>query len=227
MSSKTLTWNQERPVKMPSALSTTCHSCYKTLNTLCLRAMHQMTKWRRPEEPKVAIFKDRRRAGISAVLHGIPLAAVVALITINLRPTYIGNVPTTVRGAIQFAAKLLETMIQTFLATVFLQWTRHNVLGSKPISLGSFLAPYRITNISYLWSLELWGAVTATSRRRLIIQILLTLIIIVLITLVGPSSAILMIPHLSSFPTDDIMILLGEKETVFPATVTLQNGSVV
>lgn len=228
MSSKLLLFSQARLSKLLKTVSNILRFCLEMVCSLGLRIVSQTTKWKKSNETaKVATFKDRRRAAVGALLHAVPLAAVLALITINLRVTYVAETTTTTtRTAIQFAAKILESMIQASLAAICLHFIRHEVLGSQSFPLGSFFAPYRIMDISYLWSLELWGSVTATWRRRRIVLAISIPGIILLVTLIGPSSAVLLIPRPISFQTYRTLMLLDEMAAILPASVELKNGTV-
>lgn len=65
------------------------------------------------------------------------------------------------------------------------------------ISLGMVLASSHISRLSYLWSLELWSAMTSSTllTRRTIFIVVLVPLLSFLAAVVGPSSPVAMIPR--------------------------------
>lgn len=227
MSSKPLPSIPKASSHSTKTLFSSLHKSYETSRNWAVRVVGKATRWKDPEEQfQIAISSDRRHTGLTVTLHAIPAAAALALITINLRPTYVGALTTTTRTALQFAAKFLESMIQASLAAIVLYLIRLKVLGSTSIPLGTFLASYRVTDISYLWSLELWGLVTASCKRRMISFAVLIPCIVILVTLIGPSSAVLMIPRPIHYRADRFLVLSQENVALFPREVGFQNESV-
>lgn len=75
------------------------------------------------------------------------------------------------------------------------------VLG-KGIPFGALFSGLQINQISYLWSMELWGSMSSNYLsvwRRMIMLVFITLCFM-LAAVAGPSSAILLIPRLSNWP---------------------------
>ena len=180
-------------------------------------------RWNRSVEfPKIALSRSRRHAGIHSIIHIMPLATAFSLIVINLRRTYIGNMTTTAITSTQFATKLLEAIMQASLATISLSIMREQVLTSTSLPLGAFLGPYRMKDISYLWSLDLWGALTTKHCRidRRIILALLFPVTVILAAIIAPSNAILMIPRL----TNTKLVILNEVTLEFPDRLELIDG---
>ncbi|KAL9111632.1 MAG: hypothetical protein Q9227_003905 [Pyrenula ochraceoflavens] len=130
--------------------------------------------------------------------------------------------------AIQFAAKLLETMLQASLAAIFLGYVRRHVLmSSSALPLGGLLGPYRIRDISFLWSLEFWGALTA-SHYQTFYKIVLAFTIFAMISLaalVGPSCAVLMLPRLISYPINQDLVILNQAALEFPDQLEVRDGT--
>ena len=188
----------------------------------------QTTRWTQDhEETKVATYNNRRVSLLGFLLHVIPFAGVVALIVLNIRPHYVGGVSSTTTTAIQFAAKVLEILIQSSLAAILLDIIRTRALSHASLPLGSFLAPYRLTDISYLWSLEFWASVTSGALRgwRSTVVAICVVASICLAALVGPASAVAMIPRLVEISTYQ-QLIFGQQTTVtFPHTVNLVHGA--
>ena len=186
-----------------------------------LQLVPQLTKWKHDsEETKVALYRNHGIAFLHAVPHLVPLLAIVVLIVLNTNGYFIGNISTSAASAFQFAAKLLELMIQASLATILLSIVRRYVLGDG-LPLGALFAPSRTTDVSYLWSLEFWGSVTAKRRFgwRIVTLLILVPLFVMLAAVVGPSTAVLIVPRLIDYPTHQYLVLLDSSSELFPATV--------
>ena len=210
--------------KVPSSISTGFNLAFRYLR---FQVLPQTTRWRQDhEETKVATYNDRLVSLLGFLLHILPFAGVLALTILNVQTHYIGDVSSTTTTAIQFAAKLLEILIQSSLAAILLDLIRSQALGHEALPLGSFLAPYRLTDISYLWSLDFWGSATSKAFlgwRR--ITILTAVVASVLIAaLVGPASAVAMIPRRIDFPISQHLILGREARLAFPHRTSLVDG---
>lgn len=114
---------------------------------------------------------------------------------------------------------MLEILLQASLAAMLYGLIRHFALGKDPLPLGSLFAPLNVTSLSYLWSLELWGSLTAKclrGRRKAVLRILVPMII-GLAAVVGPSSAVVMVPRQIHYPREDNMVLLDPEANLFPS----------
>ena len=219
----------EMPAKSSNALTTFpkkftrlfSFAIKSTLRHVQLQLVPQLTKWKSDsEEAKVAIYRSYSIAFLHAVPHLIPLLAIVVLIVLNTNGYFIGDISISAASAFQFAAKLLELMIQASLATILLSIVRRHVLGAG-LPLGALFAPSRTTDVSYLWSLEFWGSVTAKRRFgwRMVMLLILIPLFVVLAAVVGPSTAVLIVPRSIDFPTHQYLVLLDSNSDLFPDTV--------
>ena len=217
------------PAKSSSALGTFpkkftrsfSYAIKSALRHVHLQVVPQLTKWKNDsEEAKIAIYQSHSIAFLHAVPHLIPLLAIVVLIVLNTNGYFIGDISTSAASAFQFAAKLLELMIQASLATILLSMVRRHVLG-EGLPLGALFAPSRTTDVSYLWSLEFWGSVTAKRRCgwRMVTLLILVPLFVLLAAVVGPSTAVLIVPRLIDYPTLQYLVLLDSSSELFPATV--------
>lgn len=156
----------------------------------------QTTRWKQDdEETKVATYNNPRVSLLGFLLHALPFAAVLALTHHSQCPTgYVGNVSPTTTTTIQFAAKLLEILIQSSLAAISLGLVRSHALGQEALPLGGFLVPYRLTDTSHLWSLDFWGSATSGEffERKRITIIVAIMASVLIAALVGPAPAIAM-----------------------------------
>lgn len=156
-------------------------------------------------------------------IHFVPIAAVFVLVVLNWRGYYIGGELAGAVGqddakfiGLQFAAKLHELTISASLTAVIFSYTRHELVTDSGLPFGALMAGFQFKEISYLWSIEFWGAIRASWRRRRDKTALILLIITcaVLSVSAGPSSATLMRPRLDYWPAGgtDFWIALPQDE---------------
>lgn len=199
------------------------------LRTLRLSIIRQISpSCLKSEQPKVAIFRDRRVAALHVFLHIIPLGAAISLILLNTVTLHVGNVSSLSLTALQFAAKSLEILMQASLTAILLALIRNRIVTNRDgVAFGGLLAPYRMTEISYLWSLEFWGAATSftSSTAFKIAFCALVPMFVILGALVGPSSAILMIPRIGNYPRASLIAYMGPKDMIHANHLDLVNAS--
>lgn len=182
---------------------------------------------RKHESPKVALYHNRKIAVLSIFLHITPLTSVIFLMILNLKTRNFGNVSTSITTALQFVAKWLEILIQSSLAAILLDVVRRQILGTSALPLGAFVAPYRLTDVSYLWSLEYWGSIRATSLSklyRLVLCIGLALIIL-LASVVGPASAVAVVPRNLELSVWKEIVFFEPLMGLFPQSMDLVLGN--
>lgn len=179
---------------------------------------------RSAERPKIAIYKDRLVATLYSITHVIPLATATALITLNGRTTIIAEYSTSATAGIQFAAKFFEVLTQASLASIFLSLVREQLLTEKALPLGSLLAPLQVTNVSLLWSLEVWGSVCSDilPKWQKTFFLVTTCTLVALAALVGPSGAVLMIPRPITIPQQASLFVLDSENIMAPKAVRAQ-----
>lgn len=179
--------------------------------------------WRRAssERRKIAIYKNRPLAILQFMLHVVPLSAAIALIALNWTRYFIA-LEFSSASALQFAAKLHEVLMQASLADIAFAIVRVQLTDGH-LPLGAVMAPIQTTQLSYLWSLELWSAITSNAWKRWYRIMFVTLIpcIIALASLVGPSSAVTMIPRPMVSKSSEYGSVWFEvsDEELFPAIV--------
>jgi len=110
---------------------------HHTLRFLRLQLIPQVTNWRKgQEDAKVVLYVDRWTALLSSLVHLAPLATALALIILNIRTAFIGNVSTMTITALQFSAKLLEILMQTTITVILLGIVRQQVIAANAFPLG-------------------------------------------------------------------------------------------
>ncbi|RYP02185.1 hypothetical protein DL764_005902 [Monosporascus ibericus] len=173
--------------------------------TLALRALglQLLTGSLRPhlsELPKIAIRKRRRSAFPSLLLHLLPLAGCLFLIALNVRPVAV--LPQYPWEALQFVAKVHEMTMQASVAAAALAYVRRELAKGRSVPFGALCGVLQVQQLSYLWSLEFWGAATARwlQGRRRVLFILFVPFCVLVAASVGPSSAMLMLPRTIDYP---------------------------
>lgn len=143
------------------------------------------------------------------LVHFLPVAIIFTLFGL-----YVRNVvwtppwPTTnVLNAFQFAAKVHESLMIASLVDILLHNTRYRLVSlhddaSSGVPLGLVTSPFRLLDITYLWSRD-FSAVCLhlNGRHRLIdaITIFAHIFLFVLAAILGPSSAVVMLPRLGEW----------------------------
>ena len=184
MTDKTLTSSRG-----PSPIEEACRS-------LKLQAFVKMFSFTRPmERRKVALFRHRGVAALQSLLHVPPLAGAVTLLALNWSGYVIGP-EFTWSSQLQFLAKYHEVLMQASLGEILLAYIRSYTCDDG-IPFGFLFAPVYITHISYFWSLEFWSSImsTALQKWRKFVLVFAVAGTIILGSIVGPSSAIVMIPR--------------------------------
>ena len=155
----------------------------------------------RSELPKVALHKDRSSALLRGLIHAIPVAGALPLVSINIYEYYVG---TSIKplALYQFIAKVHEITIQASLAAIVFSYIRHEMVLGQGVPLGALFSGLQLSQASYLWSSEFWGSLRSKSlslgRRCSLIAVIVGAI--ALAAVVGPSSAILLVPRLAYWP---------------------------
>ena len=151
----------------------------------------------------------------------VPLGIAIALVTINARQVYLRDVHSDTLTATQFVAKFSEILMQASIATVVLSIVRAQVLQNEAFPLGGLVAPYNTYSVTYLWSLEFWGCVTASGvalNRRIWFAATLALALL-LTALLGPSTAVLMILRQQTSHLYDDLFILDSASSTFPTNI--------
>ena len=149
------------------------------------------------EPVKIAIRKDRVIALLRSLIHLIPISVALCEIILNWEAYYVG-VSIYNQVVYQIVAKIHELAIQASLATILYSYIRYEMTAGNGIPFGALFSGLQISQISYMWSMEFWGSVRTAHLplRRKIGLLALIIISILLASLSGPSSAVLLVPRL-------------------------------
>ena len=174
---------------------------------------------RQAREPlKIVIRQSRPVALLRSIIHLIPVGLVLWLVGLNWATYYVGSY-TYDQIYYQIGAKVLEILIQASLAAITLAFLRHELVHGKGIPFGALFFGLQVSQLSYLWSMELWGSMGSKwlSFQKKVLLWSLTLLVIALAAAAGPSSAILLIPRRDYWPGGSTHIWInGTKEDIWP-----------
>lgn len=153
------------------------------------------------ESVKIAIRKDRAIALPRSLIHLIPVSVSLCEIILNWNTYYVG-VSIYNQAVYQLLAKVHEIAIQASLAAVVFSYIRHELTTGKGIPFGALQSGLQISQVSYLWSMEFWGTIRSVhlSLRRKFLLLMIIFTCIVVASLSGPSSAVLLVPRFDYWP---------------------------
>lgn len=162
------------------------------------------------EPTKIAIRHNRRIALLRALVHLVPFGFALFEIILNWNVYYVGSSSYST-AAYQIIAKAHEILIQASIATIIFSATRRELALGKGLPFGLLFSGLQTSQISYLWSMEFWGAVRADFPHPLRKAALLSLVIgsIAVAVTSGPASAVLLIPRRQSWPAGSTHIWLN------------------
>lgn len=139
------------------------------------------------------------------MIHFLPVAINLSLLGLYVRRvSWASPWPTTnVLNALQFAAKIHETLMIASLVNVLLHHVRYRLLcsGHRGLPLGIITSPFRLLDITYLWSREFVSSIRAPGGFCVseTITIIIHVFLFALAAVLGPASAIIMIPRLGEW----------------------------
>ena len=136
--------------------------------------------------------------------HMAPMAATIAILILNARGVYWQDLgrpnQNTILQFLQYASKAHELTMAASLTAIVVHHIQHDLSCSKGVSLGFLTAGFRLSDPLYVFSREFLGGATAGVRSKAMSRfsaLTYLLVLGVALTLVvGPSSAIAMIPRL-------------------------------
>jgi hypothetical protein len=160
-------------------------------------------------------------AALVSLLHVIPLGGATTLLAFYWTRYWIGREPIAVT-ALQFVAKLHEILMQASLVDILVYFIRSQVFKGY-IPLGALSGAAQASQLSYLWSLDFLAALRSRSLnvwRRVAFGLAVSTLL-VMITIVGPSSAVLMIPRpdMANTNTTTLRYLNVSEESLYPTYV--------
>ena len=210
--------------RLPRGWSRICHETTLLLRTLGLGIIVTTCQGlfsKQFDEPtKTAIVQRRSTALLRSLIHVLPVAFALLEIILNWRGYYLGALFNR-QTLLQFVAKAHEVTIQASLSAIILSYLRHQVItnAGHGLPFGALLGGIQFTQISYLWSTELWACILSRQFQvlRKLTFIALILIAGLLAVTSGPSSATLLIPRQNVWPIESLYLLLNATfEDIWP-----------
>jgi hypothetical protein len=134
-------------------------------------------------------------AALNSLLHFVPVSGALVLLVLFWTQYWVGG--NSDNGtSLQFAAKLHELLMQASLVDILLHVIRSQAISGY-IPLGALSGATKAPQLSYLWSLDFASAISSPSfsTQRKVAFVLSTLGLLSMTAVVGPSSAVLMIPR--------------------------------
>lgn len=168
------------------------------------------------------MYQSRRVAILCSFLHLLPLDGAMTLLVLYWTQYWIGpEFQATV--FLQFLAKLLELLMQASIMEMSLCIIR-TIAVNHYVPLGALSGATQTTQLSYLWSLDLWSSFRAPGFHgpSKVLFILFFPFSLLMTALVGPSGAILMIPRPNTPFRNHTAVLYGlhSADVMFPSDVT-------
>jgi hypothetical protein len=180
------------------------------------------------EQPKVALYQNRSVALVHSLLHLISLGGAFALLILQWTNHLVGfDFPKNGSTTLQFVSKLHELLMQGSLVEIFLYLVRNESIY-RSVPFGVLSGALQATQLSYLWSLDfmsIFGSSVLKGWRRLMFAVAIP-VLSILISLVGPSSAVLMIPRPSSRRARPSVTryLRNSTEAMYPSVIGVAEG---
>ncbi|RSL43929.1 hypothetical protein CEP54_014890 [Fusarium duplospermum] len=153
-----------------------------------------------PENPKPLFKSSTLSTVLCCLLHLIPMLVTIALIALNLLGFFIGREldglgrDSVKLGVLQVAAKVHELFIIASLGAVIFDVVRDELARGEGLPLGLMGVGFSFSSVSFFFSSDFWAGVSFSHPRKMrIIALVVTSGLIA--PLVGPTSAVLMIPR--------------------------------
>ena len=175
------------------------------------RRVSSLQAGRDNEEEKVALSK--RILPSKFLIHFVALAATGAVLQLSFRHVYwfdSGNWAgkwyflmlgqDEIMNALQFAAKLHEIFIVGSLTAIVMHIVRRRLLG-RGIPFGLLTSGYQASSVEFLFSKSMWASAFRTWSDFFFVVFLA--LVIIYASMVGPSSAIALIPNLDWWPVSN------------------------
>jgi len=173
------------------------------------------------DEPETSQTEPHSRAGAeillgnsarlwASVVHIVLMVVGIILVRMNVRRWYWFNEELTgfalldfpfysstdtIRNALQLVAKLYELVVVASLATLTLKVFKRQLVESK-LPIGLLTGAYRVGDIRYIFSPSFVVGLNSPNTLLAVLLFVNTMVA----TLVGPASAILMVPELDWYP---------------------------
>ncbi|KAG4259176.1 hypothetical protein FPRO03_13110 [Fusarium proliferatum] len=176
-----------------------------------------------PENPKPLFKSSTPSTVLCCLLHLLPMLVTIALIALNLLGFFIGREldglgrDSVKLGVLQVAAKVHELFIIASLGAVIFHVVRNELARGEGLPLGLMGVGFSFSSVSFFFSPDFRAGVSFSHPRKM--RIIALIVTAGLITpLVGPTSAVLMIPReLNWAAGGGYLWLNGTKNQLWPS----------
>jgi hypothetical protein len=165
------------------------------------------------ERRKVVIHRNRAMAAAYSLIHVVPLAGAITLLVFQWTSYWVDSWD-NYSSILQFAAKGHELAMQASIIEILLGLIRTGLIDGL-LPLGTLSGAIQPTQLSFLWSLDylsIFGSRAVQGWRKVVFVIAVP-VLITMTALVGPSSAVLMIPRAGSLRITRDYKLWGAEPT--------------
>ncbi|KAF3153695.1 hypothetical protein EYR41_012045 [Orbilia oligospora] len=200
-------------------------------------------KERRPERPKIAI-DGRKWVSLSRCLgvHILPVCGTITIFWLNGVNYYIGGnlaassnkeTDKAYLNALQVAAKAQELLVLASLATMVADYVRYHACLGDGVPFAALTASFSFTSLGYIYSPEYCSVlleIPSGSARRVTRKVLFAIFLLAVTVagaLIGPATAITIIPAIDWFPAGspvvNITLPVGITSSALPLTLRSNN----
>ncbi|KAI9868434.1 MAG: hypothetical protein M1813_005878 [Trichoglossum hirsutum] len=178
------------------------------------RGFYSSLPWRChvDEQLKPAFDTQRSLALARCLIHIIPVGVSVGVVMLSFTGHYYADAGTQHQnmqlGALQFAAKVHETLIVASLSTVVLHRIQTSLLGDAGVPLSLLTVGHQLER---MFRRELWTGLFGRGGRRRPLLAALVVVAVVLTVTSGPASAIAMIPKLNWWEVSNARFLSNHR----------------
>ncbi|KAE8152753.1 hypothetical protein BDV25DRAFT_137561 [Aspergillus avenaceus] len=158
--------------------------------------------------------------------HLIPVGVAIACIILNLKGTFLGSGYNQWVNLLQFVSKVHEILMHLSITTIAMGYLLYVLTSEKPVPFGALFSIYNTTQVGYLWSKEFIASITSQGFPVMmkITFVLMMIASILLAAVVGPASAIAMVPRYVNYTLPDrAAIVRAETPQPFASTFCLLN----
>lgn len=179
----------------------------------------------------VAIRKTHALPILQWLLHGASIAFTVAILVLCWRNVYFADLThpgiNSILNALQFVARLHELIVSASLVVMVLYHLRYELCASEGLPLVYLPAPFQLSMPQMIFKREFWSALTAKDENRRKYWFGAGVLVATILTaLIGPSSAILILPQLGWWPlkhpfsgTNGFTYLNGSYDDLWPSYI--------
>ncbi|KAI4217429.1 MAG: hypothetical protein LQ351_000024 [Letrouitia transgressa] len=145
---------------------------------------------------------------LQCVVHCLSVLFTVAVLRLNWKNVYFADITlpnvNSILNAFQFVARLHEVIVSASLLAILLYHLRYELCASAGLPLSYLAAPFQLSTLQPILEKSFWSALAAKDETRRTYWFGVSILVATILTaLVGPSSAILLLPQLKWWTVED------------------------